>query len=263
MKHIAYFKLQAKNLHKDYKTRVPCLDKVGSNSSYEYVPQYFDIESILHDYECDEDNFTLMKAQHVVALMSGFDKWADMLKASELELELAKLLFDNQDKTDVENWRIHLVNAEIANNTIFSPEVRLEFFKHFFLYGNFDNSLPDYRLKKSSDRIYPGRDISTSSKPSSDVQITSLPLSEEDRAEFIEMANSVFEKVMEMMEARNSELTRKLWDVENYIDNLLKEDMLPISREYALSLIEPFMVRLVGGLAAQADKMIEHIETIR
>jgi hypothetical protein len=89
------------------------------------------------------------------------------------------------------------------------------------------------------------------------MQITSLPLNIEDRTEFIKTANSVFETVMELMEAGNPELTRKLWDVEDYINNLLTEDMLPISRDYALSLIEPFMVHLVAELAAQADKMAE------
>ncbi len=253
MKHIEYFKLQAKNLFKDYKTKTPYVN--DGNSYYKYDPKYFDVDSILVDYNCDENDFTLMKAQHVIALMSGFDKWADISKASESELELAKLLFDNQDKIDVESWRAHLVYAETANNTTFSPEVRLEFFKHFVLYGNFDNAFPDYRLKNTSHRIYPERDPSANSKPSLDVQITSLPLSKEDRAEFIETANSIFEKVMEMMEAKNPELTRKLWNVEDYIDNLLKEDMLPISREDALSLIEPFMVRLVCGLIAQADRI--------
>jgi len=83
-----------------------------------------------------------------------------------------------------------------------------------------------------------------------DMQITSLPLNDEDRAEFIKTANSVFETVMELMEASNPELTRKLWDVEDYVDNLLTEDMLPISRDYAPSLIEPFMVYLVAGFFA-------------
>ncbi|AGA64487.1 hypothetical protein B488_04950 [Liberibacter crescens BT-1] len=91
-----------------------------------------------------------------------------------------------------------------------------------------------------------------------DVQITSLPLSEEDRIDFIERANEVFETVMLRIEPFNPELTRKLWSAEDYIDNhLLKADMLPIGREYALSLIEAFLWIYVVELAAEADEQAE------
>ncbi len=87
------------------------------------------------------------------------------------------------------------------------------------------------------------------------LQITSLPLNKEDRAEFIEIANSVFKTVLLRMMPRNPGLTRKLWNAENYVDDMLTEDMLPISRDYAASLIDAFLVHHVAGLSAQADKM--------
>jgi 2-oxo-4-hydroxy-4-carboxy--5-ureidoimidazoline (OHCU) decarboxylase len=87
------------------------------------------------------------------------------------------------------------------------------------------------------------------------VQITSLPLNDTDRAEFIEAANNVFETVMWRMEPRNPDLTRKLWNVEDYVNTLLTEDMLSISKDYALSLIDAFLVHYVAGLAGQADQM--------
>jgi hypothetical protein len=40
--------------------------------------------------------------------------------------------------------------------------------------------------------------------------------------------------VMWRMVPRNPGLTLKLWDAEDFVDNLLTKDMLPISREYAL-----------------------------
>lgn len=55
----------------------------------------------------------------------------------------------------------------------------------------------------------------------------------------------------------NPELTRKLWNAEDYVDHFLTEDMLPINRDYAMSLIDAFMVHHVLGLATQADKMAE------
>lgn len=148
MSRIAYFKRQAKNLHKDYKTRKPRTDSLDSSYSYKYAPKYFDIESLLFDYECDENDFSLMKAQHVIARMIGFYKWTELLKASEPELELAKLLFDNQDKIHIEDWQMYIAGVERDNNTAFDPESRLEIFKHVFLgKEGFESSFPDYRLK--------------------------------------------------------------------------------------------------------------------
>jgi hypothetical protein len=68
-------------------------------------------------------------------------------------------------------------------------------------------------------------------------------------------ANQVFEAVLNRIEAENPERTRKLWNAEHYVDNiLLTDDMLPIDRAYALSLIDAFLVHHVIDLAAQADK---------
>lgn len=203
MKPSVYFKLQAKNLLKDYKTKTSKIDEVGGRAHFAYAPKYFDIGRIFREYDWDEEDFSLMKAQHLLALMLGFGKWADLTKASDEELEVAKLSWDNQTK------------ARFA---------------------------------------LPGQESKANARP----QITSLPLNQKDRAEFIEAANEVFEHVLERMEPRNPELTRKLWNAEDYVDDgLLTEDMLPISKDYALSLIDAFLVHHVLGLATQADKMAE------
>ena len=77
----------------------------------------------------------------------------------------------------------------------------------------------------------------------------------EDRVEFVEIANSVFKTVVLRMMLRNPGLVRKLWNAEDYVDNMLTEDMLPISRDYAASLIDAFLVHHVAELSTQADKM--------
>lgn len=88
-----------------------------------------------------------------------------------------------------------------------------------------------------------------------DTKITSLPVSPADRAEAIEIANFTFEKVFDRIESDNPAVTRALWDAEDYVDNRwLDEGMLPIDRDYALSLIEAFLVHHVIDLAVQADK---------
>ncbi len=88
-------------------------------------------------------------------------------------------------------------------------------------------------------------------------QITSLPLNEADRAEFIEEANRAFEYAIIGMVIDNPEEAFKIWyegsKAEFYIDNLLTNDMLPIDRDYALSLVDPFLAMTVIDTAMEAD----------
>ena len=93
MDKIEYFKLQAKNLFRDFKTQT--LDEEGLTR---YSPQFFeDIEWLLFDYDVDEDDFCLMKAQHLVAQLAGFKKWGELIHASDEALELGKLLLDKRN----------------------------------------------------------------------------------------------------------------------------------------------------------------------
>ena len=149
MTHIEFFKLQAKNLFRDYQTKKQSFDQVIGDYLYEYDPKYFDMDSIVLDFDIDEDDFSLMKAQHIIAQMTGFRKWRDMSKASEPELELAKLLFDNQHKISAEDWEMYLKGAEDDNSTTFDPDLRVEIFKQLFVnQEGHESSFPDYRLNK-------------------------------------------------------------------------------------------------------------------
>lgn len=256
MKPLDYFKLQAKNLFKDYKTKKPVFDEIIKKYLYEYTPKYFDVDGIVCDWDLDEDNFTLMKAQHVIAQMVGFDKWAELINASEVELELAKLLFDNQDKVYLEDWLMYLDSVEDQIGLL-DDESKLDLFKevHLKQESEFHNPWPDYRLHKKNEKIDGLAERKQLEQPVHDIQITSLPLSQADHAEFVATANEVFETILERIEPNNPVETRKLWDAEDYIDNhLLTNDMLPISRGYALSLIDAILVHHVIGLAVQADK---------
>lgn len=149
MSTVEYFKLQAKNLLKDYKTRKPVVE--GEFSYYEYSPTYFDIDSIFVDYDWDEENFTLMKAQHLIALLYGFDKWGDLINATNAELELAKLIWDYQHKVDLEGWNDFIGSAEDLNNVFrFDTETQIGIFKTVFVDGDdhyYSNGI-DYRLKR-------------------------------------------------------------------------------------------------------------------
>jgi len=257
MKPLVYFKLQAKNLFKDYKTQTTYVDDRDRQSYFAYTPKYFDIDQIILDFDWPEENLTLMKVQHFFAMILGFRKWTDLLNASDEELELAKLLWDNQHKIGLEDWRSYLANIEAENNTEFDTATKIEIFKKVFAeVDGHSNPFPDYRLMQSKVPILADSGSHPKFTVNRGPQIAALPLDPALRTEFIKVANAAFEKVLERIEPRNPELTRKLWNAEDYVDNeLLRKDMFPISKDYALSLIDSFLVHHVIGLATQSDRM--------
>ena len=147
MTHTEFFRLQAKNLLKDYQTKKK--SPTAAIGDYEYDPKYFDIEGIILYFDIDEEDFTLMKAQHIIANMVGFSKWTELVKAAVPELELAKLLFDTQDRVSLEDWKMYIIGTERDNNTTFDPNTRLEIFKLVFLDGEYERLCvsDDFRLK--------------------------------------------------------------------------------------------------------------------
>lgn len=92
---IEFFKQQSKNFMKDYKTRA----FNEAEGFYEYSPRYFqDIDELLYNFGFkDDEAFTLMNAQHIIARLSGFYKWNELIQASEAALEIGKLLLTNRE----------------------------------------------------------------------------------------------------------------------------------------------------------------------
>lgn len=134
MDHKDYFKLQAKNLLKDFKTR----HFNEKEKIYEYNPKFFDITGIFLDFNVVDDapdfTFTLMNAQHIIANLAGFSKWNELLKASPAELELAHLLYDNAHKISIDEWtNWYIPSSEEMNHTKFDAETKLEIFKQVFM----------------------------------------------------------------------------------------------------------------------------------
>lgn len=133
MDHIDYFKLQAKHLLKDFKTRF--FNK--EEGIFEYKPHFFDITQIFLDFDLNDDatdfTFTLMNAQHIIAQLAGFYKWNELINAKPAELELAHLVFDNAHKISIEDWNLYIDQAQEINKTSFNAEEKLEIFKQVFL----------------------------------------------------------------------------------------------------------------------------------
>jgi hypothetical protein len=199
-----------------------------------------------------------MNAQHYIAQLAGFRKWTDMLKASPSALELSKLLFDNMHKISAIEWDIYISAQEREKGFLFDDEFKLDIFKAVFEeVDGYQSDGTDYRLGSKKENLSNENQSIKSkkmkNKPSA--QISALPLVGADRIEFIETANSVFEYVLDRLEPENPHLVRKLWNTEKYIDErLLRPDMLPIDRDYALSLIDAFLVHHVMELADETDE---------
>lgn len=107
MSNLEYFKLQAKNLMRDWNTH-----QEDEELGYVYTPQFFDIDGLLLAFNEDETKFCLQRAQHLIAQLAGFKKWNDLIKASEGELRFAKLVFDACKASDdivttSENWKMY------------------------------------------------------------------------------------------------------------------------------------------------------------
>ena len=126
MENIAFFKQQAKNFFRDYKTRV-YNEKEGF---YDYSPRFFEnIEEILYDFDVkDDDSFTLMNAQHIISKLAGFNKWNDLIKSSEPMLEVGKYLLENNETDILSEWKSY----EKGLNQL-DDSTKLEIFKKIFV----------------------------------------------------------------------------------------------------------------------------------
>ena len=133
MESIDYFKLQAKNLLKDYKT----MFFNEEEGFYDYKPNFFDVNGIFLYFDIPDDkedfSFTLMNAQHIIAQLAGFRNWKDLVNASPSVLELAHLLYDNAHKISLDEWFSYIEDAEKMNNTKFDTETKIEILKEVFL----------------------------------------------------------------------------------------------------------------------------------
>ena len=120
---IDYFKLQAKNFFRDFKTQ-----KQEPNGIFSYTPRFFnDIDDIIVSCDVDEKHFTLMQAQHLISYLSGFNKWADLLHASETELEIGRIILEHRNNPITggslfEDWKMYLSNIEQTTGALGSEQ---------------------------------------------------------------------------------------------------------------------------------------------
>lgn len=127
---IAYFKLQAKNLHSDIKTQFFSDEK----GLLDYKPRFFDVNGIILDYDLDEKDQkfkTLGKAQWIIALILGLKSWNDLIQSDPVTLELYKLMFEHQNEIPPYEWDSLFILRDLDGKMIDlgTPEERLEYYK--------------------------------------------------------------------------------------------------------------------------------------
>lgn len=134
MSEIDFFKSQAKKFYKDYQTKVLTDDDI----IYEYSPKYFDdIDDFIVSYDINEESFTLMQAQHIIALHSGFTSWNDLIHSSQPKLELGRLLLLHRNDNPsmgplIEQWEWYKTQLPKDSGNL-DDEGLLAIFKAVFL----------------------------------------------------------------------------------------------------------------------------------
>lgn len=84
--------------------------------------------------------------------------------------------------------------------------------------------------------------------------ITEFPLTGALRKEAISVARESFARALGRMEARNPRKAMAGWDAGEYVDRILSADVGPIETDYALHLVEVFLVADAANAAAAADE---------
>ena len=153
MSSLEYLKKAAKNLFKDWKSHTVTVEPDGFKL-FEYNSHFFDFNDFVVYYDLsveDEENFSLMKAQHMIAQMAGYRKWNDLINASEKELELAKILISHfYDSGDVEDWEAYKAISGFNN---FDIDSKIKIARHYYEDSHdFEEKIPDPKILQGKER---------------------------------------------------------------------------------------------------------------
>ena len=99
---VAFFKLQAKNFLKDWKTRYR--DEEGL---WQYRSRFIDVDRFFMEAgygDWGDEEPSLMRAQHFVALICELDSWSELINLPEDELEFMKYVWENQNRCSFDDW---------------------------------------------------------------------------------------------------------------------------------------------------------------
>ena len=102
MDYIKYFKSQAKKFYKDFQTQY----KQEGEDIYSYSPKFWlDIDDIIVSFNIEEEDFSLMKAQHIIAYLADFQSWNELLHANIFRLEIGYYLIEHRQNNALDEWQ--------------------------------------------------------------------------------------------------------------------------------------------------------------
>ncbi len=105
MKEINYLKIQAKNLYRDFQ-----LEYMQDGDEYVLASRFFDINAIVEDFNIDYDDFSLMKAQHIIAKMLGLNSWKEALDCSKDELSSRITSFNTDNPYKIKRMKVYNID---------------------------------------------------------------------------------------------------------------------------------------------------------
>ncbi len=131
MTYLDFFRLQAKNLYRAWKTH-----KENEEGFYDYESPLFDVNDFLLYFDEDdhEKEFCLQRAQHLVAQLAGFRKWNDLIKADDDHLKFGKIIFQgcvnaNNGVCSYEDWEMYYLGNGIDQYPI---EAQIQVAEYYF-----------------------------------------------------------------------------------------------------------------------------------
>lgn len=105
MKEINYLKIQAKNLYRDFQ-----LEYMQDGDEYVYATRFFDINAIVEDFMIDLDDFSLMKAQHIIAKMLGLNSWKEIIDCPKDELSSRITSFNTDNPYKIKRMKVYNID---------------------------------------------------------------------------------------------------------------------------------------------------------
>ena len=93
---LSFFKLQAKNFLRDWKTRYR--DEEGL---WQYRSRFIDVDRFFLEAgygDLGDGEPSLMRAQHFVAMICNLNSWSELINLPEDELEFLKYVWENQNR---------------------------------------------------------------------------------------------------------------------------------------------------------------------
>jgi hypothetical protein len=107
-KNMNYLKNQAKNLYRDFQ-----LEYKQDDEEYVLASRFFDINAIVEDFNIDCDDFSLMKAQHIIAKMLGLNSWKEVIDCPEDILTSRIGSFNTENPYKI--TRLKVYNLDLSN----------------------------------------------------------------------------------------------------------------------------------------------------